>query len=74
MKDSHSIIAYNIETMELIAEFESITQATRRLFIRDRSSIWYYIYGKRGRTFKGTRRGVASYKTNVKYHFEIKQK
>jgi len=72
--DGTPIRAYDIETGNFIGEFDSMSKAARRLFIRNESSISHYLYGGKGTTFKGHKKGVASYKDGKRYHFELVNK
>lgn len=54
-----------------IGVFESISQAARKLFIKNRSTIQIYLNGGKGMYFTGKRKGVTSYKTGKRYHFKI---
>lgn len=72
--NSIPVRAYDFETGEFIGEFESISKAARRLFIRAPETIYSYIFGKSTSTFKGKRKGVKSYKDGRRYSFELVNK
>ena len=55
---------------KVIGEFDSYSKAARGLFIRNVSTIIRYFNGNTDCTFKGKRKGVKSYKTGLRYHFE----
>lgn len=62
--------AFNFETNEVVGVFESISQAQRKLYIRNRSTIWVYLFGNKFVKWERERKGVTSYKTGIKYRFE----
>lgn len=72
--NSIPVRAYDFETGEFIGEFESMSKAARRLFIRATKNIYSYVFGNSASTFKGKRKGVKSYKDGRKYSFELVNK
>lgn len=67
--ESIKVKAYELPDMKFAGEFESLSKASRKLFVRRANRIWEYIFGKKGCTFKESKKGVSSYK-GKKYHFE----
>ena len=55
---------------KVIGEFDSYSKAARSLFIRNTTYIYQYVNGNNNCTFTGKKRGVKSYKTGLRYHFE----
>lgn len=74
--NSIPIIAIDKETGKRVGEYPSIHKAARSLFIRSDSTIYTHIFGGKnsgnGMNFTKTPKGVTSYKTGIKYLFEVK--
>ena len=68
--EAQPVKAFDIATGLAVGSYDSIAQAANKLFIRHAARIHNYLNGTKNCTFKGNRRGVASYKTSIKYHFE----
>jgi hypothetical protein len=65
------VVAFDFESGEKIGEYESMTQAAKKLYIRSMSNIYtYVIYTVKNSKYSKGRRGVKSYKGG-KYHFEL---
>lgn len=62
--------AYEFESRCFIGEYDNCGKAARALFIKHNQRIYEYILGSKNYTFKGTKRGVLSKKTGIRYHFE----
>lgn len=58
------------EEWESVGIFESIGDASRKLFIRNTNTIWGYLNGGKNYTFTCKKKGVKSYKTGKRYHFK----
>jgi hypothetical protein len=74
--NSIAVIAIDKETGKRVGEYKSISQAARKLYIRNASNIGNSLFGYSCKTmnFKGIPKGISSYKTGKKYLFEVKQK
>ena len=72
MDKSIPVIAYDFDTKRKVGTYTSISQAGRKLFIKNGDvNIWHYIFGgTKGVTFAGVKTGVSD-KFGKKYHFEI---
>lgn len=66
--------AYDCATGQFVGEYDSISKASRKLFIRYDTTIHKHLYPsvKKNAAHRGGReRGVTSYKDGKKYFFEI---
>jgi len=65
------IVCFDFVTGEKVGEYESISQASRKLYIKSHTTIWSYLYGgNKHTTFSKKRRGVKD-RFGRAYHFEI---
>lgn len=68
------IKAYDCATGNFVGEYESISKASRKLFIREMTTIHKHLYPtikKKPNHRGGRERGVTSYKDGKKYFFEV---
>jgi len=61
------VLAYEAKTCKFVGEFDSMAKAARALFIRSTRNMVVNIHSKRPN-------GVKSYKTGIKYNFQLKKK
>jgi hypothetical protein len=62
------VIAFNLETNEIVGEFKSVSKAARALFIKSTGTIFNNLYRSSN---KNTPKGVKSKKTGNKYYFKL---
>jgi len=61
------VLAYEAKTCKFVGEFDSMAKAARTLFIKKYQNIVKNIHSKNPY-------GVKSYKTGIKYNFQLKKK
>jgi len=71
MNEGTMIEAFDFESGQSVGIFNSILQASRKLFIKKHQTIHFHLVGEKGMTFKRKKKGVTSYKDGRKYTFKI---
>lgn len=70
MNGGTMIEAFDFESGQSVGIFNSVLEASRKLFIKKHQTIYFHLVGSKGRTFKGKQKGVTSYKNGKKYTFK----
>lgn len=70
MNEGTMIEAFDFESGKSVGVFNSILQASRKLFIKKHQTIHVHLVGEKGMTFKCKKKGVTSYKDGKRYTFK----